>query len=109
MRSLVLVVTVLVVAGCAPLDQFGRPASAVDQYRQLLTACKTYSAGLKTLAAFNSAGKLSAGDVATVDLIRAVANPICGASTPPADLGLALGTLEDVADEMLAMQLKAGA
>lgn len=54
--------------------------------RATLTACQAYSAALRTLAAYNQAGKLAPDQVASVDRARAILNAAC--AEPPSQATL---------------------
>lgn len=79
---------VLVLSGCV---------GNVQPEQKLVTACNAYANTLVVLAGYKQAGKLSAAQIASVDQIRAVVNPICSGTTAPADVNSAINTVEQYA------------
>ena len=66
---------VLAVAGCVV-----PPSDAPPERNYILAlsqACNVYAAALTDLAALRAQGRLSVGEIAAVDSVRAVASPLC--------------------------------
>lgn len=55
------------------------------RFTGIADACDVYAASLESLAALNTAGKLSLAQIATVDLVRIGANAVCSGAAPATD------------------------
>ena len=88
------VILVLLLAGCA----------GQNVGRDLLLACHAYDGALSSLTVYRAAGRLSEGQIATVNQVRAVANPICMGE--PLDLRTALTALETELRRMAVIELE---
>ena len=76
---------IILLAGCATVQ---------SQQKGIITACNGYAHALATAAAFRAQGKLSAGQIQTINQVRAVVNPICTAPKLPST-AQALVTVEN--------------
>ncbi len=73
--------------------------------RDLLLSCHAYDRVLRYLTVYQTAGRLSESQIATVDHVRAVANPICMGDPP--DLRTALTAINAELRRMVIIELEA--
>ena len=77
-------------------------ACATNTAERTLAACEAYAGSLTVLASLKAQGSLSEGDIATVDSVRAVANPICDGQVR--DIEGTLAVLETELTRLLIIQ-----
>jgi len=87
--------TALILVGCA--------SSTAER---TLATCELYASTLTVLATLKAQGSLSEGQIATVDSVRAVSNPICDGTVR--DIEGTLTLLETGLTRLLIVQQTAG-
>jgi len=81
-------------AGCLRAQELATDQQAV--FDDLSAACHAYASALRVAATANASGRLNDEQVATVDMARAIINPVCDGPAPlePSALRVALSTIQ---------------
>lgn len=90
-----MILAALLLAGCAQLQG----AAERDPVREVIAGCNTITGALNVLTPNKE--KLTVGQVATVDRVIDVSEPICTAEEPPAT---AVDLITDLASQLVTIQ-----
>lgn len=95
MKALIPIALALALSGCAAFDT----ATEHDPVREVIAGCNTITGALNVLTP--NKDRLSTDQIATVDRVVAVSEPICTAEEPPAT---AVDLIEDLATQLVTIQ-----